>query len=332
MLVLAIGLQVPLLALFHKSADSERPYEVKAKTRPVSVSITPVPTHVRVDKEEEKVEPVPEEITGHVVTIRPPEKEIRPRRDVKYLANADSVVAKEVKAKPRPKRKRRARKGVSVANESRIQSARSRSVAPSASPKTAIEAPQLAAKVLEAPKSESGSAAQKTDLVRDQRTRALLPTLDQKSAIANVQALSGSGWSDDPLLEIEEEGQETMLNSRKFKHWDFFNTVKNRVRKHWHPAPIYRRRDPTGKVYGLKDRLTVVRVTLDSKGKLRRLQTVKDSGVEFLDVEARRALKKAAPFQNPPNSLVNKHDVIVFQFGFLFEISSRKFKFFRMPM
>jgi hypothetical protein len=54
--------------------------------------------------------------------------------------------------------------------------------------------------------------------------------------------------------------------------------------------------------------------------------------VGFLDAEARRAFNKAAPFRNPPTELIDKHGKIVFKFGFLFGISSNKFKFFRMPM
>ena len=82
------------------------------------------------------------------------------------------------------------------------------------------------------------------------------------------------------------------------------------LRRHWHPDAVYRRRDPTGQIYGVKDRHTVFRVTLDKTGNLKRLVMLKHSGLEFMDNEARAAFKRAAPFVNPPKGLVNSDGLI----------------------
>ncbi|MBM4387786.1 MAG: energy transducer TonB, partial [Deltaproteobacteria bacterium] len=88
------------------------------------------------------------------------------------------------------------------------------------------------------------------------------------------------------------------------------------------------KKDPYGKIYGFKDRLTILRVTIDSDGNLKRLETVKECGLDFLDIEAVKAFKEAQPFHNPPKGLLDEHGLITFNFGFLFEISSSRFKFF----
>jgi len=325
--MVAGGMQIPLVAVYYKSATTEREYKVKRKKRVVRVSVRP--NRKPKPKVVEVVKPVP--VDGQVVTVREPEIEVPPPRKTKRLSNANTRVNKEVKARPNRQRRKRRMGAAAPKRVSKVQSPRSRSMAESTSPKVAPKT-ELTAKTVKAPKTDKGDSKPDTELSRSTATKALMPTLDKQSALANLQALTGSASSDDALLDVKERGQETMLNSRKFQHWDFFNTVRNRVRKHWQPAAVYRRRDPTGKVYGIKDRLTVVQVTLAPDGKLQRLTTVKDSGIDFLDVEARRALRKAAPFTNPPRGLIDRHKVITFQFGFLFEISSSRFKFFRIPM
>ncbi len=325
--LIAGGMQVPLIAVYYKSATAERTYKVERKRRVVRVTVRPN----RRPKKKKEAPVVEVQPKGQVVTVREPEIEVPPPRKTKYLSNANTRVPKEVKARPNRRRSKRRMGAAAPKRVSKVQSPRSRSQEESAAQKVAPQM-ELPAKTVKAPKTARGDSKPDTELVRSHATKVLMPTLDKQSALANLQALTGSSSSDDALLDVKERGEETLLNSRKFQHWDFFNTVKNRVRKHWHPASVYRRRDPTGKVYGIKDRLTVVQVTLSANGKLQRLTTVKDSGVDFLDVEARRALRKAAPFTNPPTGLVNKHNAITFQFGFLFEISSSRFKFFRMPM
>lgn len=319
--------QVPLVWFYEKTATYERLLPLKKRKRVIRVSMRP--QRRRAKKKRPKI--VEPKVTGQIVTVRPPEREVRPNRRAKYLSEYNTRTRKEVKARPSRRKSRRA--GLATKKRSKVQSKKSRSVKETATvkvqPKKQVELPQ---KPKKAAKSPDGQARPKTDLLRSERSVALSPTVDRRAALANVQAITGGTFSDDALMDVKEVGKETVLNSNKFRHWAFFDTVKQRVRKHWHPAKLYRRRDPTGKVYGIKDRLTVLKVTLDKAGKLQRLTTVKNSGVDFLDSEARRALRRAAPFVNPPMGLIDRHGAIVFQFGFLFEISSSRFKFFRIPM
>ena len=318
--------QVPIAYLALSDAP-KRPSQAPPRKAPIHVRMAKPSAVVKVEESRPEAQP----LTGQVVTVREPETPTKPPEDAKYLSQFDTKVQKEKKAVPSPKEKHRRQGAPAPEKVSKVQSPKSRSLAESASPK-APDKNATTPEANEAPSRVTGDTALKSDLMRPSSSRALLPTLDHQSAMANLQALTGGSGGDDALLDVKQQGGETMLNSRKFQHWDFFNQVKERVRKHWHPAEVYHRRAPTGRVYGIKDRLTVLQVTLDTAGHLTQLTTVKDSGVEFLDREARRALSKAAPFTNPPRGLVDKHGVVVFQFGFLFEISTSRFKFFRMPM
>ena len=128
-----------------------------------------------------------------------------------------------------------------------------------------------------------------------------------------------------------EDGENTALNTKKWKYASFFNRMKRQVAQNWHPDTVYLRRDPTGKIYGTKDRLTVLRVSLTPKGKLAKVFVAKQSGVDFLDEEAIRAFREAQPFPNPPNALIDsKSNLITFSFGFHFQIGDRSsWKVFR---
>jgi TonB family protein len=130
----------------------------------------------------------------------------------------------------------------------------------------------------------------------------------------------GAG-TQDHLKDID-DGAETALNAKKWKFASFFNRVKQQVRDHWRPAEEYRRRDPSGSIYGQKDRYTLLRVQLKPDGSLANVALETPSGVEFLDDEAIEAFKQAQPFPNPPKQLVESNSGLIdFRFGFFFELS-----------
>lgn len=136
--------------------------------------------------------------------------------------------------------------------------------------------------------------------------------------------------SDDYLPGID-EGEGTALNAKRWKHATFFNRVKGQVRQNWHPQRAYRMRDPRGNIYGSKDRLTVVTVSLKPDGTLNNVWVAQPSGVDFLDDEAVKAFRLAQPFPNPPGALVDANsELITFRFGFMFQINNRAgWKIFR---
>ncbi len=167
--------------------------------------------------------------------------------------------------------------------------------------------------------------------------RMLVPSLGGGKGAARAAGLAGEGIggqplggmvSSDAILGVPEEGDQTLVNTRSFKYWDFFQRVKDRVRAEWKPGEMYQARDPQGKVYGNRDRLTVLSVALDAAGEVVRLEVSRESGLTFLDEEAIRAFRQAGPFRNPPAGLVDAEGRITFTFGFLLEVGASKGRFF----
>lgn len=151
--------------------------------------------------------------------------------------------------------------------------------------------------------------------------QSLLPTLGPQ----NQSRIDGS------LDHIEEvkRGDQTALNTREYRYAFFFNRVKRDVSAQWKPAHQLGRIDPRGQVYGVRDRKTILAVTLKPDGSIVKIDINTPSGVPLLDREAISAFLKAQPFHNPPSGLVEKDGLIRFKFGFYIEIGSRSFKLFR---
>jgi len=135
-----------------------------------------------------------------------------------------------------------------------------------------------------------------------------------------VLASMEGGPSNDHLDGVE-EGEATLLNSREFKYASFFNRLKHTVSEQWHPLSEVSRRDPSGNIYGSRDRVTVLNVTLNAEGNLKAVAIQRSSGVDFLDDEAVQAFHRAQPFPNPPKGLADGTGDISFPFGFYVEFS-----------
>jgi TonB family protein len=130
----------------------------------------------------------------------------------------------------------------------------------------------------------------------------------------------GGRTTQDALKDID-DGDETALNSKRWRFASFFNRIKRQVAEHWHPDEVYRQRDPTGAVYGRRNRYTELRVSIKPDGNLSNISLALPSGLEFLDDEAIEAFKQAGPFPNPPRQLVEANGTINFGFGFLFDLN-----------
>ncbi len=318
---LALAVQIPLLELLRRqTSDFSLP------------NLTP-PTHklharfVR-HKPKKKPEKAPEKIPdGMIVSVQEPKKQKIPEK-TKHLAQFDVDVKKEQKSRKRARPSRTKQRGKrSVRKPSRLQSPEARSTKPTKLARTKKEEELPKARPKERP-SERGDRAVPKELARGRKPSLLLPAGDEKSEFQNLQMLSAEFKTDDALLDIDDEGDSTLLKARSFRYWDFFQRVKKRVRQNWRPAEVHRQRDPTGKIYGVKDRLTVVRIVLDGDGNVVKLGVHKKSGLDHLDREAMRALRAAAPFPNPPAGLRDKFGKITFGVGFLFELSSSGYRFF----
>ncbi len=258
---------------------------------------------------EKRMEPTkPKE---QVVTITPPRRERRPRR-AHFLSEFDSSVRKETKARRR-----------------RLGSLLTRGSARRVHPKPQEDVERRLRRqpdpLTMRPEERPGRPLPEKPGEHPPRGKPRPPSkprltlADLRLTRGALRSAVGSAFPD--ALRDVPEGDQTLLNTKRWRFSSFFNRVKRAVAQHWHPDVVYKRRDPTGRLYGYRSRLTVVRVWLYPDGRLKDVVLLRSCGLPFLDEEAIRAFRAAAPFPNPPKRLVDpKTRLITFRFGFLFEI------------
>jgi TonB family protein len=133
--------------------------------------------------------------------------------------------------------------------------------------------------------------------------------------------VAGGPMSDD--LRGLEEGDETLLNSRSFRFAGFFNRVKETVARIWEPDVLDQssKRDPSGAIYGWRDRRTLIEYTIDRQGEVKDVKVMVSSGVDYLDRVAVDAFRRAERFPNPPPGLFGPEGTARFGFGFAVTMS-----------
>lgn len=121
------------------------------------------------------------------------------------------------------------------------------------------------------------------------------------------------------FLELE-EGERTLVNSARSIYWSFFERIRRQVQAEWEPARVYRLHDPHGVYYPQLDRYTLLEFELGPDGALVRTTVERQSGLDFLDAEAVRAMRAAAPFPNVPEGLKDDRGHVTLRFGFLLSL------------
>jgi len=127
--------------------------------------------------------------------------------------------------------------------------------------------------------------------------------------------------SDDYLKEVD-KGMQTLLSTREFVYYSYYQRIKEALRQHWEPTVkqkvkiMYRK---GRQLAAAQDRITQIVITLTSQGELERVEVIGQSGIADIDDAAIEAFKQAAPFPNPPKGIVEKDGRIRIRWDFILE-------------
>lgn len=310
--------------------------------------------------------PKPPKPDGQIVEIPPPEREETPD-DARFLSEYDSKVDREMvsanNAPPTPAMRKSERRLISTGDDMQgsADGERGRKSEEQRERYSPVEAPGDAERAAEQARAEREAARTARERVPEKGAKlvegeGLFKPVDEAGARRAAAPESGGAVGGAPAppsyksllptlgpdelaamdgsidhVEDVEKGEATHLNTREYKYASFFNRVKRGVQQQWKAVDVHRRYDPYGRVFGVRDRLTVVEVTLNADGSLDDLYVKQDSGVVFLDEAALQAFRDAAPFPNPPDALLEEDGRIRFSFGFYLEINGRGFRINRVP-
>lgn len=128
--------------------------------------------------------------------------------------------------------------------------------------------------------------------------------------------------SNDYIKDVD-QGLETLLNTREFKYYSYYNRIRKQLSQHWEG----RVREKLTKMFREgrapaatnQDRITKLMIVLNDKGTLVRVQVLHDSGVQDLDEAAIEAFRAAAPFPNPPKGIVEGDGTVKIRWDFVLE-------------
>lgn len=127
--------------------------------------------------------------------------------------------------------------------------------------------------------------------------------------------------TDDHLANVP-TGMQTMLSTREFVYYSYYNRIKDKLRQYWEPAikEKFERTMRQGRQIASEgDKITKVVIILDEKGTLIRVQILSASGLVDLDDAAVEAFRAAAPFPNPPKGIVEEDGTIKIRWDFVLE-------------
>lgn len=315
-------LHIPLLSLLSLMDPADDPYEPSTTMASNSLQIDVVE-----EKSEEEEEKKEEERDEQLQFVTAPAPTIEERPDeARYLDRFDARTRKETVRKGLPGS---ARESATQKTAARADDAPDRQVEDDPAAREEVEQAREELETVEESDREGESSKEKTEdspVVRKEPIPKSGGKINPESLFPNMENArfinpNGQAGSIDYLKDVD-EGDKTLLNRKRSRYWAFFDRVKLQIRENWSPRTEYRKRDPYGDVYGVKDRYSAVRVTLNSDGTVRQLFVQRTSGLDFFDDEAVRSIRMAAPFHNPPEGLKDEDGLIHFTFGFYFEISS----------
>lgn len=152
---------------------------------------------------------------------------------------------------------------------------------------------------------------------------ALIPKYDHRpEPQAAETANPGQPSQTDDYLPDVQTGIQTLLSTREFIYFSYYQRIKEQIRQYWEPGvrekvKIIYRQGRT--IASQKDRTTQLMIILDSKGSLLRIEVLSSSGINQLDDAAVEAFKSAAPFPNPPAGMVESDGTIKIRWDFILE-------------
>lgn len=144
-------------------------------------------------------------------------------------------------------------------------------------------------------------------------------SLQKRSKKSNSGA-SANQTSD--YLRDTDKGLETLLNTREFLYYSYYQRIREKIRQQWEPkirAKVAKIFAQGRTIASAQDRVTRVIIILNEKGSLVKVQVVGQSGITDLDDAAVEAFRAAEPFPNPPKGIIENDQRIRIRWDFILE-------------
>ncbi len=144
---------------------------------------------------------------------------------------------------------------------------------------------------------------------------------DPKAFVGGDLQGADASATDDHIKDIK-PGVQTLLSTREFVYYTYYNRIKARLRQYWEPMIKVKvsnilRQGRT--IASTSEKITKIVIVLNEQGTLEKVQVIGPSGMTDLDDAAVEAFRAAAPFPNPPKGIIEEDGKIRIRWDFILE-------------
>lgn len=115
-------------------------------------------------------------------------------------------------------------------------------------------------------------------------------------------------------------GAETMLNTKEYKYFSYYQRIRKQLEQYWEPGLKQRLKAMFERGRSLAEdheHATRVLVVLDKEGTITKVLVENTSGLLDLDQSAVDAFNRAGPFPNPPQGMVDNDGTVKVEWEFV---------------
>lgn len=130
----------------------------------------------------------------------------------------------------------------------------------------------------------------------------------------------GSQAQNNDYLDNVREGAQTLLNTKEFTFFSFYQRVRRQLEQFWEPglrSRLDRMIQRGREIASDKEHATKLMVVMNKDGTITRILVENTSGLLDLDQAAIEAFNKAGPFPNPPKEMVEKDGTVKVEWEFV---------------
>lgn len=160
------------------------------------------------------------------------------------------------------------------------------------------------------------------DITKKYNSKNMFENVEKKMVTATSPGSPGEASQTSDYLKGKDPGLETLLNTREYKYYTYFNRIRRKLSEHWEPKvkeKMNRMFKQGRTIASVDDKITKLLIVLNDNGVLVKVQVLSDSGVHDLDEAAIEAFRAAAPFPHPPDGIIDEEGTIKIRWDFILE-------------
>lgn len=145
---------------------------------------------------------------------------------------------------------------------------------------------------------------------------------EKKGQLNSENPNTGDASQSPDYIKDVDMGVETMLSTKEFKYYTYFNRIRRQLSQYWEPKVREKLNimfKQGRKIASEDDKITKLVIFLNPTGQLVKVQVISESGVRDLDEAAIEAFRAAAPFPNPPQGIIDSDGTAKIRWDFILE-------------